>query len=124
VPAAGSKNSNTDLLAELASLQMLFAANQHAINQQLLTPMAAPPDAGRRLPPLKASDMKLFEPSDIPDAAAAMLSIDNINDAVKQYGEDRVRLIMKRCCSNAVALSWLSSLSEADRNELLISIPA
>jgi hypothetical protein len=73
---------------------------------------------------LKASDIGLFEPTEIPDAAAAMLFIDNINDAVKQYGEDRVLLIMKRCCSNAVALSWLTSLDEADRNELLISIPA
>jgi hypothetical protein len=108
----------------MARLQTLFAANQHAVNQQLLNGATASQDHGKRLPALKASDIGLFELADIPDAAAAMLFIDNINDAVKQYGQDRVLLIMKRCCTNTVALSWLTSLDEADRNELLISIPA
>jgi hypothetical protein len=77
---------------------------------------------GRQLPALKASDIGLFEPAAQPDAAAAILFIDNFNDAVKQYGEERVLLVMKRCCNNAVALSWLTSLSEDDPNGLIISI--
>jgi hypothetical protein len=113
-------NPNTNLLTELARLQTLFAANQHAVNEQLLNGLTQ--NTGRQLPALKASDIGLFEPVAQPDAAAAILFIDNFNDAVKQYGEDRVLLIMKRCCNNAVALSWLTSLSEDDRNGLIISI--
>jgi hypothetical protein len=110
---------NTDLLAELARLQTLFATNQHAVNEQLLTRLQP---AARQLPALKASDIGLFEPVSQPDPAAAILFIDNFNDAVKQYGESRVLLVMKRCCSNAAALSWLTGLSEEDRNGLLVSI--
>jgi hypothetical protein len=115
-------NPNTDLLAELARLQTLFTANQHAVNEQLLNRLPVTQNAGRYLPALKASDIGLFEPAAQPNTSAAILFIDNFNDAVKQYGEDRVLLIMKRCCGNAVALSWLTSLSEDDRNGLLVSI--
>jgi hypothetical protein len=82
------------------------------------------PGAPRAPLTLKATNIGMFEPTGMPDAAAAILFIDNFNDAVKQYGEDRVLLIMKRCCNNAIALSWLTSLSEADRGELLTSITA
>jgi hypothetical protein len=113
-------NPNTNLLAELARLQFAFASNQHAVNEQILNSLAAENQAFK----LKAADIGLFEPAGMPDAAAAILFIDNINDAVKQYGAERVLLVLKRCCNNAVVLSWLTGLDEADRNELLVSIPA
>jgi hypothetical protein len=123
LPATAPGNPNTELLTELARLQTLFAANQHAVNEQLLNRLQATQNTAR-LPALKASDIGLFEPVSQPDPATAILFIDNINDAVKQYGAERVLLVLKRCCNNAVVLSWLTSLDEADRNELLVSIPA
>jgi hypothetical protein len=99
---------------------VLFASNQHSVNEQILHRLA--PNAGRHLPALKTSDIDLFEPVAQPDAAAAILFIDTFNDAVRQYGEDRVLLIMKRCCNNAVALSCLTSVSEDDCNGLITSI--
>jgi hypothetical protein len=120
LPATAPGNPNTELLTELARLQTLFAANQHAVNEQVLNRLTQ--HNGRQLPALKASDIRLFEPAAQPDAAAAILFIDNFNDAVKQYGEERVLLVMKRCCNNAVALSWLTSLSEDNRNGLIVSI--
>jgi hypothetical protein len=120
LPATAPANPNTELLAELARLQTLFAANQHAVNKQVLNRLTQ--HNGCQLPALKASDIGLFEPVAQPDAAAAILFIDNFNNAVKQYGEDRVLLVMKRCCSNAVALSWLTSLSDDNRNGLIFSI--
>jgi hypothetical protein len=115
---------NTELLTELTRLQALFAANQHAVNEQLLARTAEPRKTARDFTTLKAADIGLFEPDAQPDPAAAMLFIDHIHDAVKQYGAERVLLVLKRCCNNKVALHWLTSLSEAHRDELITSVPA
>jgi hypothetical protein len=119
-PAPLRRRPDPDLLTEMARLQFAFASNQHAVNEQILNSLTAANPAFK----LKAADIGLFEPAGMPDAAAAILFIDNINDAVKQYGAERVLLVLKRCCNNAVVLSWLTGLDEADRNELLVSIPA
>jgi hypothetical protein len=119
-PAPQRLRPDPTLLTEMARLQFAFASNQHAVNEQILNSLAAANQAFK----LKAADIGLFEPAGMPDAVAAILFIDNINDAVKQYGAERVLLVLKRCCNNAVVLSWLTGLDEADRNELLVSIPA
>jgi hypothetical protein len=119
-PAPPRQRPDPDLLTEMARLQFAFASNQHAVNEQILNSLAAANQAFK----LKAADIGLFEPAGMPDAAAAILFIDNINDAVKQYSAERVLLVLKRCCNNAVVLSLLTGLDEADRNELFVSIPA
>jgi transposase InsO family protein len=120
---------NADLLTELTRLQALFASNQHAVNQQILDRLTAPAHAvamqgPRTLPPIKASDVGTFNPTSMPDAAAAILFIDKIQDAVKQYGEDRTLLVLKRCCNNDIASSWLTGLDAQDRDALITSAEA
>jgi hypothetical protein len=120
--------SQTDILTELAQLQAFFARNQHAVNERLLGALAdrdpggAP--RGPTLAALKASDIGMFEPTAVPDPDAAIVFLDNIRDAVRQYGEERVMLVMKRCCTNAVALGWLTGLELEDRDELITSAAA
>jgi hypothetical protein len=116
--APPARPPNADFLTEISQLQVLFAKNQHAVNEQILgtlaTQAAAP--ASRSVTALKASDIGMFEPTAQPDADAAIVFLDNIRDAVKQYSEERVMRTMKRCCTNAVALNWLTGLNEADRD--------
>jgi hypothetical protein len=117
------------LLTEISQLQVLFARNQHAVNQQILDRLTAPAHAvaaqgPRPLPCIKASDVGMFNPTSVPEAAAAILFIDKIHDAVKQYGEDRTLLVLKRCCNNDIASSWLTGLDAQDWDALITSAEA
>jgi hypothetical protein len=115
---------NSDLLTELTKLQALFAHNQHTVNEQILAKLDSPAPTTGSSGALKVADIGTFEVIDMPDPANAILFIDNIRDAVKQYGEARTLLAIKRCCNNAVSQGWLTSLDEKDRDELIISADA
>jgi hypothetical protein len=99
-----------DLLQELIRFQMRFANDQMNATGEILR--RSNYSSGGTL---KAADVGFFEPKSMPDAQAAMHFIDNFNDAVIHYGEDRTKQVLRKCCKNDIARAWVSGLSDPDR---------
>jgi hypothetical protein len=67
---------------------------------------------------LKDTDVGLFEPKQMPDSAAAMNFIDGFYDAAIHYGEARTLAVLRKCCKNDIARSWVAGLSNTDRTAI------
>jgi hypothetical protein len=104
------------LITETARLLMMFAASQKSTNELLLLRTAVGADV-----PLKPRDIGLFEPTRMPDSLAAIHFIDDFNTAAIYYGEEATRKVLRRCCANTVARSWIAGLDDGDRLALQVS---
>jgi hypothetical protein len=98
------------LITEMARLLMIFAASQKSTNELLLLRTAVGADV-----PLKPRDIGPFEPTRMPDSLAAIQFIDDFTTAAINYGEEATRKVLRRCCANTVARSWIAGLDDGDR---------
>jgi hypothetical protein len=71
---------------------------------------------------LKDTDVGLFEPKGMPDSAAAMNFIDGFYDAAMHYGEARTLAVLRKCCKNDIARSWVAGLADVDRTAIRQSL--
>jgi hypothetical protein len=76
-------------------------------------------DAERDQIRLKPEEVGLFEPTSMPDTLAAMNFINNFTNMAAWYGEECTLRVLRRCCTDKIARTWLSSLSDDDRAALL-----
>jgi hypothetical protein len=90
----------TNLLEELTRLNMTLARNQ---------------TQDRGATGLKPNDVGLFEPKTMPDSEAAMDFIDDFRGAAIHYGEERVVSVLRKCCKNRIARTWLAGMNDRDR---------
>jgi hypothetical protein len=104
------------VLTETTRLLMMFATSQHSTNELLLLRTAV--DAEVRLKP---REIGLFEPTRMPDSLAAIHFIDDFTTAAIYYGEEATRKVLRRCCANTVARSWIAGLDDGDRLALQVS---
>jgi hypothetical protein len=107
------------VLTETARLLMMFAASQKSTNELLLLRAAVGADV-----PLKPREIGLFEPTRMPDSLAAIHFIDDFTTAAIYYGEEATRKVLRRCCANTVARSWIAGLDDGDRLALQVSTHA
>jgi hypothetical protein len=106
---------NDDIFTELARVQNLLATSERTL-QEGLHRIAV--DAERDQIRLKPEEVGLFEPTSMPDTLAAMNFIDNFTNMAAWYGEECTSRVLRRCCTNKIARTWLSSLSDDDRAAL------
>jgi hypothetical protein len=71
---------------------------------------------------LKDTDVGLFEPKGMPDSAAAMNFIDGFYDASIHYGEARTLAVLRKCCKNDIARSWVAGLSDVHQTAIRRSL--
>jgi len=72
-------------------------------------------------PALKPGDVATFEPRNQTDSDAVSRFIDSIPDAVSHYGEERTRIVLRRCCKDTATEDWLGGMSDHDRTRLRVS---
>jgi hypothetical protein len=104
-----------NLLQELVRHNMQFATRVTDTTEQILRRTN---NGGT----LKDTDVGLFEPKGMPDSAAAMNFIDGFYDASIHYGEARTLAVLRKCCKNDIARSWVAGLSDVDRTAIRRSL--
>jgi hypothetical protein len=109
----------TNLIEELSRFQLNFARNQMDMDERILQRITTD---GQNSGSLKAADIGFFEPKAMPDSDAAITFIDNFNDAAIHFGADRTLAVLRKCCKNTMARSWVQGLNDADRTAIRHSL--
>jgi len=118
-PPPQSNPALDNVATQMAKLAMAMERRQDAVQTELASMRNAPANERIReelgAPALKPGDVATFEPRNQSDSDAALRFIDSIRDAVSHYGEERTRVVLRRCCKGSPAEDWLAGMSDHDR---------
>ena len=127
-PQQSQANPVLDSIAtQIANIAVAMDRRQEATDrrqetvQNELTSMREARTNPATTPALKPGDVATSEPRNQTDSNAASRFIDSIRDAVSYYGEERTRVVLRRCCKETATEDWLAGMSDHDCTRLRAS---
>jgi len=127
-PQQSQANTVLDsVVIQIANLALAMDRRQEAADRRQETvpnELVSIRDARTNLataPALKPGDIATFAPRNQSNSDAVSRFIYSIHDAVSHYGEQRTRVLLRRCCEGTAAEDWLAGMSDHDCIQLRAS---